>query len=51
MNNMKLAWICFERDEDYLLGYNPDAGQIFLCEPPYWKYAKIIQIVWAELVK
>lgn len=47
---MKLAWICFEHDEDYPQGYNPDEGKIFFREPPDWRYAKIIQIVWAEIV-
>jgi hypothetical protein len=48
---MKLAWLCYEHDEDYPMGYNPDAAIVYFRDPPDWKYAKIIQIVYSEIVK
>jgi hypothetical protein len=53
---MKLAWLCFEHDEDFPEGYDPSNGKIYFysesCGPPNpWRYAKAIRIVWAEIQK
>jgi hypothetical protein len=47
---MKLAWICYEYDDDFPDGYDSTRAIIIFDEPSKWKYAKIIQIVYAEIV-
>jgi hypothetical protein len=46
---MKLAWLCYTHT------YEPDdyLQEIFIVfeEPPKWKYAKVVPIVYAEIVQ
>jgi hypothetical protein len=44
---MKLAWLC------YTNGYDLDEQEIIIKfeEPESWQYAKIVPIVYAEIVK
>ncbi len=51
---MKLAWLCYEHDENFDLGYDSTRAIILFIEPyeDYkWKYAKVVPIVYAEIEK
>jgi len=40
---MKLAWICYNDDQDY-----PEVKIVFE-KPESWQYSKIVPIVYAEI--
>ena len=47
---MKEAWIVYEHDSNFDIGYNPNQALIIFHEPwQKWKYALVQRIVFAEL--
>jgi hypothetical protein len=50
---MKIAWICYKHaNDDYYDGeYNPLDAVIEFEEPPEWRYAKVVKIVYSEIVE
>ena len=51
---MKLAWLCYEHDDNFADGYDSTRAIILFFDPSNyntWKYVKIIPIVYAEIVK
>lgn len=48
---MKEAWLCYEVDENFVSGYDSNRAIIFFEEPTSkWKYAKIVRIVYTEII-
>jgi hypothetical protein len=51
---MKLAWLCYERYDEYSeeeqRDYGVSAGvTIVFSEPSRWQYSKVVPIVYAEI--
>lgn len=48
---MKLAWLCYEHDDNFDLGYDSTRAIILFSEPYdyYWRYAKVVPIVYSEI--
>jgi hypothetical protein len=49
---MKLAWLCYEHDDDYDYGYDSTRAIVLFEEPSdynKYKYAKIVPIVYARI--
>lgn len=44
---MKLAWLCYPHRGDG--SYDPRDVEIKFYEPKSWEYAKVVQIVYAEI--
>lgn len=49
---MKLAWLCYEHDDNFDFGYDSTRA-IILFSNPYqdWKYAKVVPIVYSKIVQ
>lgn len=49
---MKLAWLCYEEDDNFDIGYDPNRAIILFKEPRYvYKYVKVVSIVYSEIVE
>ena len=49
---MKLAWLCYEHDDNFELGYDSTRAIVLFREPSStYMYAKIEQIVYTEIMK
>ena len=52
---MKLAWLCYEHDDNFENGYDETRAIILFTEPSTrwhgYRYVKIVPIVYSEIVK
>jgi hypothetical protein len=47
---MKLAWLCYEEDDNFVCGYDPNRAIVLFREPyKNYRYVKIVQIVYSEI--
>lgn len=47
---MKEAWFCYEFDDNFDIGYDPNHALVFFREPnALYIYAKVVRVVWTEI--
>jgi hypothetical protein len=48
---MKEAWFCYEFDDNFDIGYDPNRARVLFRAPnAAYLYAKVVRVVWAEIL-